>query len=145
MPTAPPATQPAATQPAVASTEPATQPAIASTEPATQPAVASTQPASKWTIESGGSGDANEAQVDTLLAALHPLQATKYLEKAPTTQPAATYILTVHVGPANGKGPQDYTLRFTDPGATAPVIGSNDELLFELDRAIVEKLDVKFK
>jgi hypothetical protein len=115
------------------------------TGPASQPAVASTQPISKWVMESGGSGDANDTDVDALLTALHPLQATKFLETAPTTQPAATYTLTLHVGPANGHGPQDYVLKLTNPGPTGDVTGSYEDLSFETDRAILEKLDAKFK
>ncbi|HEY2588308.1 MAG TPA: DUF4340 domain-containing protein [Tepidisphaeraceae bacterium] len=133
------------TLPAPATTGPTTKPGVASTEPATQPAVASTQPSSKWVIESGGSGDANDANVDALLATLHPLQATKFLESAPTTQPAANYILTVHVGPANGHGPEDYTLKFTNPGTTGEVIGSYEDLTFEVERSILDKLDAKVK
>lgn len=128
-----------------ATTEPTTKPGVASTQPATQPAVAGTQPASKWVIESGGSGDANDADVDALLTALHPLQATKFLESAPTTQPAGRYTLTVHVGPANGHGPEDYTLKFTNPGTTGEVVGSYDDLTFEVERSIVDKLDAKMK
>jgi hypothetical protein len=131
-----PATQPASTQ--TASSQP-------TTEPASQPAVASTQPASKWVVESGGSGDAVDADVDALLGALHPLTATKFLDMPPTTQPAGTYALTLHTGPASGKGPEDFSLRFTNPGATGSVIGSYQDLVFELDRAILDKLDAKFK
>jgi hypothetical protein len=144
LPSAPASAAPA-TQPSVASTEPTTQPAVASTEPATQPAVASTQPASKWVFESGGSGDAIDSQVDAILGALHPLQATKFLDKAPTTEPAGNYTLTVHVGPANGKGPQEVVLHFTSPGSTGNVIGSSEHLTYELDRAILDKLDAKFR
>jgi hypothetical protein len=117
----------------------------ATTGPATQPAVASTQPESKWVIKSGGSGNANDADVDALLGALHPLNATKFLESAPTTQPAASYALTVHVGPANGHGPEDYTVKFTNTGSTESVTGTYEDLTFETDRAILEKLDAKFK
>jgi hypothetical protein len=132
--------------PAPAATEPTTKPGVASTEPATKPAaVASTQPASKWVIESGGSGDANDTNVDALLTALHPLQATKFLESAPTTQPTANYTLTVHVGPANGHGPEDYTLKFTNPGTTGEVVGSYEDLTFEVERSILDKLDAKLK
>lgn len=126
-------------------TRPATsEPSTASSQPSTEPAVASTQPASKWVIESGGSGSANDAEVEAILTALHPLQATKFVEKQPTTQPTATYTLTVHVGPANGKGPQDLTLRFLSPGPTGDATGSYEDLVFELDRTLLDKLDVKF-
>lgn len=122
---------------------PATQ--AATTGPSSQPAVASTQPESKWVLESGGSGEANDANVDALLGALHPLNATKFLESAPTTQPVATYTLTVHVGPANGHGPVDDTLKFTNVNSTENVTGSYEDLTFEVDRSLLEKLDAKLK
>lgn len=117
----------------------------ATTGPSSKPAVATTQPESKWVIDSGGSGPANDASVDALLSALHPLNATKYVESAPTTQPVAGYTLTVHVGPANGHGPEDHTLKFTSPGSTGDVIGTYENLTFETDRAILEKLDANFR
>ncbi|HSU66754.1 MAG TPA: DUF4340 domain-containing protein, partial [Tepidisphaeraceae bacterium] len=129
---------------------PATQPATqattqtATTEPTSQPAVASTQPASKWVFESGATGPANDTEVENLLTALHPLQASKFVEKSPTTEPAAGYTLTIHVGPANGKGPQDLVLHFMSPGATGDVTGTYEGLTFETDRSILEKLDAKF-
>ena len=134
----------AATQPAVAATQPTTQP-IAATEPTTQPAVAATQPVSKWAFESGNRGEADEGQIDDLLNALHPLRAEKFVDKSPATQPAGTYTLTIRVGPPNGHGPQDYRLRFTSPGPTGSAIGSYEDLIFELDRSILEKLDGDFK
>lgn len=127
--------------PTVPATEPTTQ---AATQPATQPSVAAAAPKSKWIIQSGSEGDANDAQVDALLGALHPLKADKYVEKNPTTQPAGNYNLTAHVGPGNGHGPMDYTIRFTSPGATGAAIGSFNDLTFETDRTILDKLDVNF-
>jgi len=132
----PPTTQPT-TQPAVASTQPATQP---STQPAlatTQPA---TQPASKWLFASGGQGDADEGQVTALLTSLHPLRAEKYLETAPTTQPSGSYNLTIHT--IDGA---DFQLHFADPGNNGKLIGSYNDLTFELDRSLVEKLTGDFK
>jgi hypothetical protein len=135
--------------PTLPTTEPSTQPTTqdAATQPATQPSLAAaTQPATKWIFPSGGSGDANDAQVDALLTSLHPLTATKYLESKPaTTQPVDTYTLTVHVGPANGRGPTDYTLHISAPTPTGPAVVSMNDLTFETDRAILEKLDVNFK
>ncbi len=131
-PALPPTTQPA-TQPAIASTQPTTQPAVATTQPATQPA-------SKWLFASGGQGDADEGQVTTLLNALHPLRVEKYLETAPTTQPSGSYNLAVHT--VDGA---DLQLRFTDPGNNGKLIGSYNDLTFELDRAFVEKLTGDFK
>ena len=128
--------------PTVPATEPTTQ---ASTQPATQPSLAAAAPKSKWIIRSGGEGDANDAQVEALLGALHPLKADRYIEKNSTTQPASNYTLTVHVGPGNGHGPMDYTTRFTSPGATGAAVGSFNDLTFETDRTILDKLDVNFR
>jgi hypothetical protein len=111
----------------------------------TQPSLAAAPPKSKWIIQSGGEGDANDSQVDALLAALHPLKADKFVEKNSTTQPAGNYTLTVRVAPANGHGPMDYTIRFTSPGATGPAIGSFNDLTFETERTILDKLDVNFR
>ena len=138
-PTLPATTQPATTQPGAASTQPTTQPAVASTQPA------ATQQVPKWVFQSGGNGEAEEGQVQALLDSLHPLRAEKYHEKSPATQPAGTYTLTVHVGPADGKGPQTYIFRFTNPGATGAAIGSYNDLIFDVDRSILEKLEGDFK
>jgi hypothetical protein len=131
--------------PVLPTTEPTTQ--AATSQPTSQPSLAAaTQPASKWTFQSGNSGDANDAQVEALLTALHPLQATKFLDSAPaTTQPADAYTLTIHVGPANGHGPTDYTLRLSAPTPTGPAVGSANDLTFGTDRSILEKLQVNFK
>lgn len=129
-PTPAPSTRPAGTQP--------TTQALASTQP-------STQPTSKWVFQSGGTGDAEVGQVLALLDSLHPLRAEKYDEKNPAAQPAGSYTLTVHEGPANGRGPRDFTIRFTSPGTTGPVIGSYNDLIFDVDRSILEKLEGDFK
>jgi hypothetical protein len=106
--------------------------------------VASTQPTSKWVFESRATGGANDTDVEALLTALHPLTVAKYLEAAPTTQPIANYQLTVHVGPSGGKGPRDVSLSITSLSATGNVNGSAEGLNFELDRAIVDKLNSRF-
>jgi hypothetical protein len=145
-----PATRPATTQPSteIASSQPATQsttqPAVASSQPATRPAVAAsqpaTQPASKWLFASGGQGDAEEGQVNALLTSLHPLRVEKYLDKSPTTQPAGAYSLTLRT--TDGK---EYALHFIDPGAAGKVVGSYEDLSFELDHALTDKLAGDFK
>jgi len=131
------------------SPEPTTAPSTqgAASQPATQPTLAAaTQPASKWIIQSGGTGDANDPQVDALLSSLHPLTSQKYLESAPVaTQPADAYTLTLHVGPANGHGPADYTLHFSASSGTAPAIASLNDLTFETDRTILDKFDINLQ
>lgn len=133
-----------ATRPAHAATQPSTRPALATTQPTTEPAVATTepatQPASKWFFVSGGQGDAEEDQVKALLDALHPLRVEKYDESNPATQPAGTYRLSVQT--TDGKS---YSLRFTDPGKEGKLVGMTDDLTFELDRSLIEKLSGDFK
>jgi hypothetical protein len=135
---------PATTEPATTQSSPATQ--VAGTQPTTQPAAvpatqpAATQPASKWIFASGQTGDAEEGQVNALLTALHPLHVDKYQESAPTTQPAGSFTLAIHT--SDGK---DYSLHFTDPGNNAKVIGGYDELTFEIDRSLIDKISGDFK
>jgi len=120
-------------------------PVLPSTQPTTTQATTepSTQPASKWTVEGGG--DSNDAAVDALLTALHPLKADKYLDHGPSTQPADDYVLTIHAGPTGGHGAADYTLHLRGSLAPAPATGDFNGLTFETDRAILEKLDANFK
>ena len=63
----------------------------------------------------------------------------------PSAQPVDEYTLTVHAGPANGRGPADYTLHVSAPTPTGPAVISMNDLTFETDRSILEKLDVNFK
>jgi hypothetical protein len=132
-------------------TGPATRPttqvasaAGATTQPATSPAQPEKAPA-KWVIVSQGGADADDAQVDELLRALNPLKTTKYLETAPTTQPAATYTLTVKTIGAGGVDVNAYSFRVTDPGTTGTPTGGYDALAFELDRTVLQKLEGDFK
>jgi hypothetical protein len=136
-----PATQPS-TQ--VATTQPTTQATtqVATTQPTTQPSVAATQPSPQapWFFASGGQGDAEEGQVKALLDSLHPLRVEKYLESAPATQPAGTYVLTVHTSDG-----ASFVLRFTDPGSSGRLTGSYYDLVFEVDRSLLDKLTGDFK
>ncbi len=137
-----PAAPEAATQSATA---PTTLP-VAATEPSTRPAIAlPSAPLSKWVFRSGGQGDAEEGQVKTLLDAFHPLKADKFVEKSPTTQPATSFTVTLTFGPGSGSGAGEYTLHFVDPGGDAKLIGTYEDLVFEVDRAIAKDLEGDFK
>src|SRR5205085_10499102 len=109
-------------------TGPATQPAT------TQAAVGPEKPKAKWVLASEGDVDADEGQVTELLDALHPLRATKYLEKLPTTQPSPTYVLQVKTVGAGGATSAGYELRITDMGPTNPPVVQYHDLTFEVDR-----------
>src|SRR5207244_63671 len=113
------------TNPVLGPTMPASQPTtqIASTEPTTNPTtqVASTQPAtapvlSKWIVTSDPGGDADDSKVSTLLSALHPLRAEKYLATAPTTQPAGRYVLSVTSTGPGGSPVTEHQITLIDPG-----------------------------
>jgi hypothetical protein len=143
-----PAEGAAPADPAKPDDAPATSP---STAPATGPttAPAATQPVvppSKWLIASEPRGDANDAHVQSLIDALRPLRAQKFLEAFPTTQatPVATYVLKISARAWGDEPAKDYELKITDPGGTANPIGQLGDLVFELDRTILGKLTADF-
>ena len=148
-----PATTKASTQAStqVASTRPSTtQPSttqVASTQAATTQAItqaAATQPAPKWEVVVGNDAKpADDSRVDQLLNQLHPLRAQKYLETAPTTQPAATYVIritTVAPGGAEAK----HEIRLVDPGDTKPLNATYNDLAFEADRSVADRFSGDF-
>ncbi|HVT90294.1 MAG TPA: DUF4340 domain-containing protein, partial [Tepidisphaeraceae bacterium] len=113
------------------------------TKPATSPAttVAATQPAtppSRWNIASKDNSQAEDSKVDQLLSELHPLRAEKYMESAPATQPAATYVVTLETPNAT------HELRLTDPGGSQPLVGSYNGLTFEISRFLADRLTTDF-
>lgn len=146
-----------------ATTQPTTQPANrheaaierrseqATTAPATSPATtqsAATQPTtikSKWLL-AGGKGDANDTNIQALLSALHPLKAEKILDKFPETQktPVASYEVKISTRAWVDEPARELDLKITDPGGEAKLIGQLGELVFELDRGIIEKLTADF-
>ena len=131
-----------ATAPAVTSTQPAkTQ---ASSQPATTQATAATQPATKWEVMADGAAKpADDSKVDSLLSQLHPLRAQKYLESASTTQPTATYVVRITTVAAGGDG-ATHELKLVDPGDSKPLIATYNDLAFEADRSIVDRLSGDF-
>lgn len=127
---------PAATEPTT-STAPSTAPAAA-----TQPAV----PPSKWLLASEPKGDANDAHVQSLLGALRPLRALKFLESFPTTQatPLATYVVKVSTRSWADEPGREHELKITDPGGEANPIAQLGDLVFEVDRNLIDKLTADF-
>jgi hypothetical protein len=117
--------------PAMPTSKPTTQTA------ATAPATKSTE--SKWVIASDHNMAADDAKVTTLLGALHPLMAEKYLESAPTTQPAGQYVLTVTTV-APGGTPQDHLIALIDPGHDQSLLGSYNGLHFQAPRSLLTDL-----
>jgi hypothetical protein len=142
-------------QPTAAPAEPATAPAPAEAPapapaeaPATEPAPAAEPvvPPSKWLLTSEPKGDANDASVQSLLGALRPLRALKYLESFPATQaaPAATYVVKISTRSWADEPAREHELTITDPGGNANPIGRLGDLVFEVDRAFVDKLTADF-
>jgi hypothetical protein len=91
-------------------------------------------------------GDANDATVDSLLAGLHPLRATKFLESAPTAPPAATYVVKVSTNAYGDQPAQVYELKLveTGSGADAKVIGTYQDLVFEVDKFFLDRVTADF-
>jgi hypothetical protein len=133
-----PATAPT-TKPAATTRSATTQ---ASTQPATQ---AATQPVSRWELASGDAAKAaDDSKVDSLLTQLHPLRAQKCLEKAPTTQPTANYVLKVTTQAAGGAPPVEHELKLVDPGNSQPLIGTYNGLAFEVERSLLDRFSGDF-
>jgi hypothetical protein len=105
--------------------------------PTTGPTAAPAKPASHWSLVSGMRvADADDAKVDALLRIFHPLTVQKYIESAATTQPASTYDITIKAGPTRTE-----KIKITDQGGDNPLIGSYGDAIFELDRALLPKIN----
>jgi hypothetical protein len=113
----------------------------------TVPSTAPAPPPTKWVLTSDPKGDDNDANVDSLLQALHPLRATKYLETAPTTPVTGTYTVKVYTNAYGEQPAQVYELKLieTGTGADAKVIGYHKDLIFEADRFFLDRLTADFK
>jgi hypothetical protein len=98
-------------------------------------------------LASDPKGDADDAKVDSLLQALHPLRATKYLEAPPTTPPAATYSVRIHANAFGDQPAQVFEVKFieTGSGADAKVIGYYQDLVFEVDKFTLDRFTTDFK
>jgi hypothetical protein len=102
----------------------------------------STQPASKWEVVADSTRKpADDAKIDELLSQLHPLRVSKYLDKAPTTQPDATYVVNLAIGSPGGSS---YEIHLVDPGNSQPLIGTYNGVTFEVDRFIADRLSGSF-
>jgi len=141
------ATAPATGPTTAASTAPATGPATGPTSgPTSAPATAPAAPPSKWVQTSEPKGDANDGTVDSLLQGLHPLRATKFLESAPTAPPAATYVVKVSTNAYGDQPAQVFELKLveTGSGADAKVIGTYQDLVFEVDKFFLDRVTADF-
>jgi hypothetical protein len=119
----------------------------ATTGPATSPTtMASTMPAVKhsiWEVTSiSPPADAGDGKVNALLSALHPLHVTQY-DASPATAPATAdrYTITIQCPPPLISS---YTIELTDPGDSRPLTGSYNDLTFEVDRSLLDKIKADF-
>jgi len=139
-----PATKPAvAAATTQAATHPATQ-AKAATQPSSQPVVAEAAKASTWELLSDPKGDADDEAVKNLLADLHPLRATKYLESTPTTKPTGNYTVKVTTEGPGGTPVNHYELKLIDPGGDQALLAEYNGLSFELPRTFLTKIEGNF-
>jgi hypothetical protein len=131
-----PATQPATTQHASAAT----------THPTTQPAStqAVTEPPSTWVLLTDPKGDADDTGVNNLLADLHPLRATKYLESTPATKPTGNYVVRVTTTAPGTAAVASHELKLIDPGNDQPLLAEYNGLSFELPRTFLTKIEGNF-
>lgn len=117
-----------------ATTRPTTKP---TTHPTTEPA---TNTAPKWVFPTDKSAEVDDANVNDLLASLHPLRAEKYLEKLPATLPSDRF--TLHVW-ASGK---EYSIKiYSTPAGDENGIAVYDQSIFELPVTFVDHLKLSFK
>ena len=114
---------------------PTTMPAT--TQAATQPAP---EPVVKWVFAPTSDQALDQSKLDPILNALNPLQATKFLEQAPSaTQPAGTYVLIVEAGTDSAR--TTHVIRITDPGGDAAPVATYNDLVFEIERSLVSHLN----
>ena len=115
-------------------------PTLPTSGPATLPTSVPAS-ASKWTVIAPSAGDADDAKVATLIAALHPLRADKFVA-APlaSTQPAAQYTITITTTGAFGANTADHVLQLTDQGSSQPLRGEYDGVTFETARSLLTDL-----
>lgn len=119
----------------------ATRPS-STTQATTEPAATPPASTSKWVFASGESGPADEGQVQALIDTFHPLHVIKYM--AATKIPADLYTIVIHTIPAKaGDLGQEYAFNFYDVGANA--IGTYEDLTFEVDHSLIDKLKGDFK
>jgi hypothetical protein len=131
--------------------KPATQPttrtvAAATTHPATQPtsSQAAKEPPSTWELLTDPKGDADDPGVNSLLADLHPLRATKYFESTPATKPTANYVVRVTTTAPGTAAVTNHELKLIDPGHDQPLLAEYNGLSFELPRTFLTKIEGNF-
>lgn len=110
--------------------------------PATQAATAAStrEAAPAWIFEDGTGAD--EQKVRDLLESVRTVRATRYLESMPASAVSGTYVLTLTTISTGGTSSQT-ELRILDRGEGQDAIGQCGGLIFELDRSLLSKLNLK--
>jgi hypothetical protein len=140
--------QPATTQPVAAAVnktvvlqrrkkEVTMGPVLPTTGPTSKPAA---PPQTDWFIADKKPVDADDAKVSAVLNQLHPLKVDKYLESPSTAKVVKTYTVTVSTTSAG----LTTVLVLRDPGNDGTVIGSYNDVWFEMPRTILADLGAEF-
>jgi hypothetical protein len=113
--------------------------------PATSPTTAPTTAEADlpaWIFAGSTESKVRESKVNAFLAALNPLEAAKFLETAPPADSADTYLVNVTTEAAGAKAVHE--IRVTSLRNASPLIGTYGDLVFELDRSLLSKLEGDF-
>ena len=129
----------AATQ---STTRPASTQAAVTTQPATTQAAK--EPPSTWVLLTDPKGDADDPGISSLLADLHPLHASKYLESTPATKPTGNYVVRVTTTAPGTAAVTNFEVKLIDPGHDQPLLAEYNGLSFELPRTFLTKIEGNF-
>lgn len=113
----------------------------AAAAPATAPTTAEAEKPT-WVFAGGAESKVRESKVNTFLAALNPLEAEQFLETASPADSADHYILTVTTESAGQKAVHE--IRIADLRNAGPLIGTYGDLVFELDRSLLPRIQGDF-
>jgi len=111
-------------------------------DPAAKPGTPPAPPS--WALLTEPKGDADDDAIKALLADLHPLTVTKYLEVLPPSTPVATHTLNLTTEGPGGTPVTNHLLTLIDPGSEKSLLGTYNGLSFEIPRTILPKLEGNF-
>jgi hypothetical protein len=112
-------------------------PVLPTTTPTTAPAPV---PQTDWQVMQKTPVDADDTKITTLLGQFHPLKADKYLESPSKVNPVKFYTISL----SNGQPGLPAVLVLRDPGNDGALIGSYNDLWFEMPRTILTDLGAEF-
>jgi hypothetical protein len=133
-----PATTQPTSRPAVDETVVLERHASPTTAPTTAPTSAPSEPPVTWVIASQDNAPADEAKIDRILAALHPLKATRFVEPPSIMKPTDAYVLKVE------SSERSFEMRLTDDSSTSQLVAVHEDLAFDLARTLLTDLQNGF-